>query len=70
MTSVALMVCLNWGLWWWYFELKGEARGQGHKDKRMFRRQLILTWAVTIITVAYLAYLFLGPGRYGEDSWL
>lgn len=70
MASLVLSVLVTTSVWWWYFELKGEARRCGYKYKRMFRRQLILSWAVTIIAVVNIAYFFLGPGRYGEETWL
>ena len=58
MTSIILLVGFSLGAWFWYFTLRGEAKHIGMRHPWMFRRQLIIASVATLLTIAYLIYLF------------
>lgn len=63
MISIILLGLLTSGLWIWYYTVRSEGKNSS-------RLPFVFALLSTIITLLYLAYLFVGPGRYGEESWL
>lgn len=59
--GIIILVCMTAWSWWMYFELRATGRRMGYSVKGKFRRKLVVAWLLTIVTAAYLVYLFTAP---------